>query len=29
MIAAAAALVIAGVVRMEGRRPIVCRPARV
>ena len=29
MIAAAAALVVAGVVRMEGRRPIVRRPARV
>ncbi|MHA7284505.1 hypothetical protein [Arthrobacter sp. TMS2-4] len=29
MIVAAAALVVAGVVRMEGRRPIVRRPARV
>ena len=29
MIAAAGALVVAGVVRMEGRRPIVRRPARV
>lgn len=29
MIGAAAALVIAGVVRMEGRRPIVRRPVRV
>jgi hypothetical protein len=28
-IAAAGALVVAGVVRMEGRRPIVRRPARV
>ncbi len=29
MIAAAGALVVIGVVRMEGRRPIVRRPARV
>ncbi|MBG6185517.1 hypothetical protein IWX65_003496 [Arthrobacter sp. CAN_A214] len=29
MVAAAAALVIVGVVRMEGRRPIVRRPVRV
>lgn len=29
MIAAAGALVVAGAVRMEGRRPIVRRPARI